>query len=284
MADEADFDAFVVARSPALLRTAYLLVQDEGLAEDLLQTALTKAWFAWRRIEEPEAYVRRIMVTTSASWWRRRWTRETPTADAAGAAAAPDGAADAQDLWDAIGACRGGSARWWCCGTSRTAPRWRPPSCWAARWARSRASARRRRQAPGRRCSGAGHRREEPVMNTEDLRCWPTAPTPSGRQATASTRCTAGSAARRRGSPGAAGAAAWWSRWWPGAGPPTGPTVGTQEPVDSPPGPSPDRDCRHPRRPGHVQPDIGPATSGAGRRSAPAPTRQPGYGELPSCR
>jgi DNA-directed RNA polymerase specialized sigma24 family protein len=46
MAEESEFDAFVVGRSPALLRSAYLLVQDEGLAEDLLQTALTKAWFA----------------------------------------------------------------------------------------------------------------------------------------------------------------------------------------------------------------------------------------------
>ena len=69
MADESEFDAFVVSRSPALLRSAYLLVQDEGRAEDLVQTALTKAWFAWKRIEDPEAYVRRIMVTTSVSWW-----------------------------------------------------------------------------------------------------------------------------------------------------------------------------------------------------------------------
>jgi len=106
MANETDFDAFVVARSPALLRTAYLLVQDEGLAEDLLQTALTKSWFAWKRIAgEPEAYVRRVLVTTSASWWRRRWTRETPTADLPErlALAAPDGPMDRQDLWDAIG-------------------------------------------------------------------------------------------------------------------------------------------------------------------------------------
>ena len=50
MADEAEFDEFVVARSQALVRSAYLLVQDEGLAEDLVQTALAKAWFAWRRI------------------------------------------------------------------------------------------------------------------------------------------------------------------------------------------------------------------------------------------
>ena len=69
--DSAEFDAFVVARSPALLRTGYLLVRNEALAEDLLQTALTKAWFARARIEgDPEPYVRRIMVTTATSWWR----------------------------------------------------------------------------------------------------------------------------------------------------------------------------------------------------------------------
>jgi RNA polymerase sigma-70 factor (sigma-E family) len=103
MEDETEFDSFVVARSPALLRTAYLLVHDEALAEDLLQASLTKAWFAWRRIEgEPEAYVRRILVTTSASWWRRKWTRETPTADLPDRVAAA-GTPDWQDLWDAIG-------------------------------------------------------------------------------------------------------------------------------------------------------------------------------------
>ncbi len=103
MADEAEFDAFVVTRSQALLRTAYLLTQDEGLAEDLLQTALTKSWFAWRRIDgPPESYVRRVLVTTSASWWRRRWTGERPTEALPERAVAVDAASD-QDLWDAIG-------------------------------------------------------------------------------------------------------------------------------------------------------------------------------------
>ena len=105
MADEREFDAFVVARSPALLRTAFLLVHDEGRAEDLLQTALTKAWFAWRRIEDPEAYVRRVIVTTSASWWRRRWNAETPTADLPDRTpGTPTDSADTdRDLWVAIG-------------------------------------------------------------------------------------------------------------------------------------------------------------------------------------
>jgi RNA polymerase sigma-70 factor (sigma-E family) len=104
VADESDVDEFVTTRSPALLRSAYLLVHDEGLAEDLLQTALTKAWFAWRRIDEPEAYVRRIMVTTSASWWRRRWTAETPTeAPEQTGPVVPGEPAHAEDLWIAIG-------------------------------------------------------------------------------------------------------------------------------------------------------------------------------------
>ena len=105
MADEREFDAFVVQRSAALLRTAYLMVHDEGRAEDLLQTALTKAWFAWKRIDDPEAYVRRVIVTTSASWWRRRWNAETPSADLPDRS--PEVVADTadadRDLWVAIG-------------------------------------------------------------------------------------------------------------------------------------------------------------------------------------
>lgn len=80
--DHASFDDFVASRSTRLLRTAYLLTHDRALAEDLVQTALSKAWFAWGRIEgQPEAYVRRIMVNTYSSWWRRRWNGEEATAD-----------------------------------------------------------------------------------------------------------------------------------------------------------------------------------------------------------
>jgi RNA polymerase sigma-70 factor (sigma-E family) len=82
MADRDEFDGFVAARSPALLRTAYLLTGDWALAEDLLQTALGKSWFAWKRIEgPPEPYVRRVLATTYATWWRRRWRSEYPTAE-----------------------------------------------------------------------------------------------------------------------------------------------------------------------------------------------------------
>ena len=74
------FEEFVAARSDALLRTAYLLTRDHALAEDLVQTALTKAYVAWGRIEgDHEAYVRRIMVNTFSSWWRRKWNGEVAT-------------------------------------------------------------------------------------------------------------------------------------------------------------------------------------------------------------
>jgi RNA polymerase sigma-70 factor (ECF subfamily) len=79
--DEA-FPAFVAARSRALLGTAYLLTGDHGLAEDLLQAALTKTYLAWGRIRDRdslEAYVRQTMITTHVSSWRRRWRGETPT-------------------------------------------------------------------------------------------------------------------------------------------------------------------------------------------------------------
>jgi RNA polymerase sigma-70 factor (sigma-E family) len=62
------------------LRPAYLLTHDHALAEDLVQTALAKAWPAWSRIQgEPDPYVRKVLVNTFASWWRRRWNGERPT-------------------------------------------------------------------------------------------------------------------------------------------------------------------------------------------------------------
>ncbi len=76
-----DFDAFVAARSPSLLTAAWLLTGDWHRAEDLLQTALAKAYLRWGGIHAggQEAYVRRILMNTYATWWRRAWRAETPT-------------------------------------------------------------------------------------------------------------------------------------------------------------------------------------------------------------
>jgi RNA polymerase sigma-70 factor (sigma-E family) len=79
--DRPEFEEFVGARSDALQRFGYLLTGDWALAEDLLQTALARAYQRWSRIrsDNPEAYVKKIMVNTWSSWWRRRWRAEVPT-------------------------------------------------------------------------------------------------------------------------------------------------------------------------------------------------------------
>ena len=98
------FEEFVAARSSRLLRTAYLLTHDHALAEDLLQTALTKAYLAWERIEgDPEPYVRRILVNTFSSWWRRKWNGEQPTDELPERGHHDDRAGESGDLWEALG-------------------------------------------------------------------------------------------------------------------------------------------------------------------------------------
>ena len=80
-ADELAFEEFVRWRSPALLKTAYLLTGDRGHAEDLLQGALAQVYRHWHRIHAngvPEAYVRRAMVNHRISSWRRRRVPEAP--------------------------------------------------------------------------------------------------------------------------------------------------------------------------------------------------------------
>ena len=80
-----EFTDFVQAAWPALYRTAYLLVGDRGLAEDLVQTALAKTYVSWGRVRDLGAagvYARTVLVNTASSWFRRRsWSSEVATAD-----------------------------------------------------------------------------------------------------------------------------------------------------------------------------------------------------------
>ena len=81
---EDDFRQYVAGRQRALLRTAWLLTGDWGAAEDLVQTALVRAWPHWGRIgggRGADAYVRKIMLNTSTDWRSRRWRGEIPTGD-----------------------------------------------------------------------------------------------------------------------------------------------------------------------------------------------------------
>lgn len=74
------FRAFVAARSPALVRSAWLLTGNEATAQDLVQAALARTWPRWSRItaDAPEAYVRRVMLSIFLTWRRRRWRDELP--------------------------------------------------------------------------------------------------------------------------------------------------------------------------------------------------------------
>lgn len=75
----AEFEGFVRARSPALIRSAYLLTGDQQLAEDLVQSALVRTHRAWGRVERlgnAEAYTRRAMYHLQVSFWRRRRVTE----------------------------------------------------------------------------------------------------------------------------------------------------------------------------------------------------------------
>lgn len=83
--DRAAFSEFVTARSAALHRAAYLMVGDVGLAQDLVQEALTKTYVAWPRLRDAgnaEAYTRKVITNTAITWFRRKgWKGERATGE-----------------------------------------------------------------------------------------------------------------------------------------------------------------------------------------------------------
>lgn len=84
VASDSDFDDWVAARGPGLFRFAYVLTGNAADAEDVVQDALSRALGAWGRIQaadDPDAYVRRMVVNAHTSWWRRFRRRESPVAE-----------------------------------------------------------------------------------------------------------------------------------------------------------------------------------------------------------
>ncbi|MGW0418622.1 SigE family RNA polymerase sigma factor [Streptomyces sp. NPDC003015] len=101
------FASYVKARQPVLLRTARSLTANPSDAEDLLQTALTKTYVAWERIEDHRAldgYVRRALLNTRTSQWRKRKVDEFATDEIPEPDPAPgdDDPAEQQALHDAM--------------------------------------------------------------------------------------------------------------------------------------------------------------------------------------
>jgi RNA polymerase sigma-70 factor (sigma-E family) len=74
-----DYREYVSARMDGFRRTAYLLSGDWHLADDLVSTALIKLLRHWRRVsamDDPDAYVRRVILRCLLDERRRPWRRE----------------------------------------------------------------------------------------------------------------------------------------------------------------------------------------------------------------
>jgi len=124
------FVEYVAARRAKLYRTAYLICGDAHRADDLVQTALSKAYVAWPRLEQAgnvDAYVRQILVNAHVDETRRSWRRERPglpEIDGATPATEHEGH---EDLWAALRALAPGQRRvvvlrhYWGLSTEETA-------------------------------------------------------------------------------------------------------------------------------------------------------------------
>ena len=81
---ELGFEEWVNARLPALLRFAYLVTGSRQGTDDVVQSVLAKSFERWdsvRRTDDPDAYVRRMIINENVSSWRRWGKRQSAVAD-----------------------------------------------------------------------------------------------------------------------------------------------------------------------------------------------------------
>jgi len=75
-----EYTEFVHVAWASLYRTAYLMLGEHALAEDLVQTTLAKTYASWRRVRDVQAahgYARAVMLNTARSMFRSPgWRRE----------------------------------------------------------------------------------------------------------------------------------------------------------------------------------------------------------------
>jgi RNA polymerase sigma-70 factor (sigma-E family) len=82
-----EFDEWMAARLPGLLRFAYLVTGTQHAAEEAVQAALAKVYERWATVsssDDVERYVRRAVVNAHISDWRRHGRRLTPVAEVRG--------------------------------------------------------------------------------------------------------------------------------------------------------------------------------------------------------
>lgn len=79
---DAEFSEFMHARWYQLVRLGFGLTGDRQAAEDLAQTAFARAYASWSRVrkaDDPDAYVRRIVVNANRSRFRKMRVSELLT-------------------------------------------------------------------------------------------------------------------------------------------------------------------------------------------------------------
>jgi RNA polymerase sigma-70 factor (sigma-E family) len=79
--DRRDFEQFATARTPELMRAAWLLTGDRYAAEDLVQDTLARLFSRWsrvRRADNPVAYARTVLTRLFIDGRRRKRSGEHP--------------------------------------------------------------------------------------------------------------------------------------------------------------------------------------------------------------
>jgi RNA polymerase sigma-70 factor (sigma-E family) len=105
---DAEFESWLIAREPALQRTAHLLTGDVHTAQDLVQVTLAKLYLAWDRIQDrgnADAYARKILLNEHRTAWRRPVRRREQVTDEVPDRAVPEQSYDGQReaVWAFVG-------------------------------------------------------------------------------------------------------------------------------------------------------------------------------------
>jgi RNA polymerase sigma-70 factor (sigma-E family) len=106
-AADAEFSDFMLGRWSQLVRLGYGLTGDLQLAEDLAQTAFARAYASWgrvRRADNPDAYLRRIVVNANRNRFRKVRVSEVLTDAVPELVAAGDGTDQRHDRDLLVGA------------------------------------------------------------------------------------------------------------------------------------------------------------------------------------
>jgi RNA polymerase sigma-70 factor (sigma-E family) len=99
---DGEFSEFVAAALPSLLRFGHVLTGSPHEAEDLVQEALARCLRRWRRVraDDPSGYVRRTMINTQVTRWRR-WDSRVQLGEVP-EAAGDDAALARREEWEAL--------------------------------------------------------------------------------------------------------------------------------------------------------------------------------------